>query len=317
MVGLCQRMSSPSALTSVRVGFCILAMILMTAGVQPLRADSFTLKDGAVIEGAVIQATKSSIAIKRAIGGLQLVRLSNIEEVRIDRPGRPSVAGRLIGWTEGVHVVDVGDKIIEMRNGEILSEMPSLPTDILIADGNEAQSFSQRRSEKEQTLAATIEHDDQADRMAPHLAASPTSLEPTSQPEPGADLTPAVAPAKVEAAVDAPPGAEDDVMISVSAASAQEGESILFDLRLSQPLARPLVIAYATISGTAKESADFEAQRGIITFEPGDTAAEVRTTLIDDDVAEGEERFGLFLSVDPALATLSERQVTAIIMDND
>ena len=303
---------------------CVFTAILMTGGVQPALAERFILADGEVIDGTIIQATKSSIAIKRAIGSLQLVRLKRIEEVQVDRPNKSPLAGRLISWTDGVYVLDVGDKIVEVRDGVVLSEAPSRPIDRATAtpggrppDADEASSL-ERRADDDRAPEEKPGSNDRV-RAATLLSdVSPASVDPDSQSEPEAERAPLVASAtKVRPAADAPPEPEGGVTVSVLAASAREGESIRFDLRLSQPLTRSLVIAYATIGGTAKDGVDFEAQRGILTFAPGETTAELRTALVDDDTVEGEEQFDLFLSVDPALATLSERQVRATILDND
>lgn len=292
------------------MGPCIvIATALMMTSLQPLWADTFVLNDGTTIEGSIIRATKSSIAIKRTIGGLQLVRLSRIEEIRIDKPGDPPIVGRLIGWTGGIHVVDVGDKIVEMRDGEILSEVPSPSTGIVIAEPAAAPvAVDQSQSSSQRTVAENPSQPGNA-RSSGTLA-----MHPESPIEPAPAVTPAV---RLETAVGEPPSTNGNIMIDVSATPAREGETVVFDLRLSQPLERPLVIAYATIGGTAKDGVDFETQSGIVTFEPGDTSAEVRTPLFDDDAAEGQEQFWLYLSVDPSLAKLNERQVTAIIMDDD
>lgn len=317
----CRGMPSRLATIPIAMVSCVLAVFLMITGSQPAWADRFILENGKVIEGTIIRATKSSIAIKKAIGSLQLVRLSSIEEFQVDRPNKSPVVGRLIRWTDGVYVVDIGDKTVELRDGVVLSEVPSRPIDTATAEGvapapdtDRSRSSPPKNADDDRALAATLDSDARAGKTKSDPAVLPASRAPGSQ----AEFTPAVVtPSKVAMAVDALPHPEGGVMINVSAASASEGESITFDLRLSQPLLRPLVIAYATIGGTAKDGADFETQRGIVTFEPGETAAVVRTALVDDDAVEGEEQFGLFLSADPALATLSERQVTAIIIDND
>ena len=98
---------------------------------------------------------------------------------------------------------------------------------------------------------------------------------------------------------------------------AEDGNEVVILLTLSKAPDQPLAIIYALIDGTAKAGRDFHPQEGVITLEPGNTSAEVRVRVIDDDIAEGDEQFQLFLGVDPKLAELSLEPVVATIRDDD
>ena len=56
-------------------------------------------------------------------------------------------------------------------------------------------------------------------------------------------------------------------------------------------LRRRCSVHYTTSSGTATEGVDFEAARGVVTFEPWQESAKVTITIIDDDEEEDDETF--------------------------
>ena len=176
--------------------------------------------------------------------------------------------------------------------------------------------------------------------VEPETITEPPAPEPTeirSAASPRADEPPAEEPAAAETAAPAgdgevaallgqdeaeTPSAEADsterLEIDASAQPAQESlAALVFEVRLSRPSNRSVVVIYATVDGTAKAGTDYEPQQGVITIQPGATSAELYAPLINDNEVEGEEHFRLFLSTDPTVADVSAKQVRAVIQDDD
>ena len=98
----------------------------------------------------------------------------------------------------------------------------------------------------------------------------------------------------------------------------QEGEAeIVLELQMSQAVRQSVAVLYATEDGTAKAGEDYEARSGALIFEPGQTLTTLRIPILDDDRAEDDESFELFLTVDPGVADLDSQRIVATIRDNE
>lgn len=97
----------------------------------------------------------------------------------------------------------------------------------------------------------------------------------------------------------------------------EDSDHINFVLTLSEPAERPIIIIFSTVDGSAQSDEDYLGQRGTVTFKPGIVTAEIRTPLVDDQVKEGDEQFGLVLNGAPGIVNLHSRRATATIRDND
>ena len=104
--------------------------------------------------------------------------------------------------------------------------------------------------------------------------------------------------------------------VSVSDASATEGDAIEFTVSLSAARGRPVTVRYATSDGTAESGTDFTAASGTLTFAAGETSKTVSVATTDDSADEEDETFTLTLS-NPADATLGDATATGTIVDND
>ena len=104
--------------------------------------------------------------------------------------------------------------------------------------------------------------------------------------------------------------------VSVSDASAAEGDAVAFTVSLSAASSRQVTVEYATSDGTATSGADFAAASGTLTFAANETSKTVEVATTDDSVAEESETFTLTLS-SPANATLGDATATGTINDND
>ena len=85
------------------------------------RADAIVLRNGESIEGSIVDATRNTVIIRRAIGGMRQMRIQDIAEVRLDLAQGEQIAGRLMGWVDGVHEVHSGGEVVRIGAGRILT----------------------------------------------------------------------------------------------------------------------------------------------------------------------------------------------------
>ncbi len=127
--------------------------------------------------------------------------------------------------------------------------------------------------------------------------------------EAGADYTPASAPSATVAVTDGngPP------TVSVTEASAMEGEPLRFEVKLSHPYSESVGVVYITVGGSAAGGAtsgsDFEMSNDWIDFLPLETSKIVEVPTLEDDLEEGEEVFVLEL---PYLENAANDRASAI-----
>ena len=104
--------------------------------------------------------------------------------------------------------------------------------------------------------------------------------------------------------------------VSVSDASAAEGDAVAFAVSLSAASSQQATVEYATSDGTATSGTDYTAESGTLTFAANETTKTVSVATTDDSVDEDNETFTLTLS-SPANATLGDATATGTINDND
>ena len=111
--------------------------------------------------------------------------------------------------------------------------------------------------------------------------------------------------------------ADDDVpSLSIADATAVEGETARFTVRLSPASELTVSVGYATAGGTATEGTDYDRASGTLTFAPGDTEKAVAVQTREDEVDEPDETFTVVLS-SPNGATLRGGTATGTIADDD
>ena len=103
------------------------------------------------------------------------------------------------------------------------------------------------------------------------------------------------------------------------AAAAHEaaGASVSFAVRLSRAAADAVTVDYATEDATAAAADDYTHTSGALTFAAGDTAETVVVALVDDDIAEDTETFGLRLSNPSSNSVLGNDSAVATVLDDD
>ena len=90
---------------------------------------------------------------------------------------------------------------------------------------------------------------------------------------------------------------------------------VAFVVTLDRPSSGIVTASYTTAAGTAG-AADFRPTNGVVAFAPGETAKTIFVPIINDTVAEGDEKFDLVLSA-PVGATLPDPRGMAVIVGND
>lgn len=322
----------------------VLALVSSAAALREAAADVFTLENGERLEGTIVHATRNTIIIRRDIGGIRQVRAEDLTEVAITASDGGLLVGQLLGWADGVYELSSNDRVLRVQDGAVIAATEIEPT-IGPALTAPAQATTSPAIETAPATATAAPQTAPATEPTATAAAEPkTAIEPPA-PEPteipSAATTPAAEspveePAVAEteppadegeiAALDQdeaeapPPAADGEPRLAIDASAEPVAESVttlVFQVKLSRPAKRSVVVIYATVDGTAKAGTDYEAQQGVITIQPGATTAELHAPLIDDDQAEGEEHFRLFLSTDPTVADVSAKQVRAVIQDDD
>jgi hypothetical protein len=106
-----------------RLGLCAgaLTLLLMTGAPAAARADAILLTTGELLEGSIVDATRNTVIIRRAIGGMRQMRIRDIADVRIDLATGEAIAGDYLGWVDGVHRVRSGDEVVRISAGRILT----------------------------------------------------------------------------------------------------------------------------------------------------------------------------------------------------
>ena len=104
--------------------------------------------------------------------------------------------------------------------------------------------------------------------------------------------------------------------VSVSDASAAEGDAVVFTVSLSAASSQQVTVDYATADGTATAGEDYTATSGTLTFQAGETEKTVSVPVIDDTEDDGGETFTLTLS-NASGADLGDAEATGTIRDTE
>jgi Calx-beta domain len=252
------------------------------------RADTIVLKSGEMVEGSLVQATRNTLIIRRAIGGMHQMSLHDIAEVRIDRAQGEQISGQLLSWADGVYQIRSGGEVVRISEGRILSRAP------LEAEPSQTPPPRARG-------ARTV---DMAAAAAPRIVATPVAA--------NGDI--AVVPTAETIGARTRESDSQMVVLKASVDPAQPGTAgVVFTIELSQPAQQPIVLIYGTVDGTARAGTDYEPQQGVITLAPGTRSTQVRVPLIDHQRPRDESRFELFLAADPKVVEVVDQRIAATI----
>jgi CSLREA domain-containing protein len=89
-----------------------------------------------------------------------------------------------------------------------------------------------------------------------------------------------------------------------------------FEVKLSPPSDQTVTVTASTAPNTALAGSDFVQKEETLTFAPGETVKTFNVSIVNDDVAEGEEVFGVVLS-NPTDATIGDGVGIGTIRDDD
>ena len=112
---------------------------------------------------------------------------------------------------------------------------------------------------------------------------------------------------------------DNDATPAVIVAGAEVAESageIAFPVTLRGASAYEVRVDWITGNETARAGEDYEAATGRVTFAPGETVGEIRVTVLDDLLPEGDEKFTVTLS-GVTNAVLDVATATGTITDDD
>lgn len=107
------------------------------------------------------------------------------------------------------------------------------------------------------------------------------------------------------------------VLNVLPAEAIESAVTIEFNIQLSSPAAWSIYVVYGTFDRTATAGEDYRKERGSLEIEPGQTNAVLPVLLIDDDVAEDDETFHVFVSTDEAVATVVNKRAVGTILNDD
>jgi hypothetical protein len=289
--------AAPARGTRVRrVGLPAWALAILvsalTGAADAVRADTFVLKGGEPIEGSIVQATRNTLIIRRAIGGMHQMSLQGIEEVRIDLAPGKWISGQLLGWAEGVYQIRSGGEVVRIGEGRILSRAP------IEAEPSRTPPPRPRETRTVETAAAP------AASAAQRISANGVAANRANAELPTAEI----------AAARATESDSQSVALEASVDPAEAGTAgLVFNIELSRPAEQTIVLIYGTVDGTARAGTDYEPQQGVITLAPGTRSAQVRVPLTNHQRRRENTRFELFLTADPRVVQVVDQRVIAVI----
>ena len=108
--------------------------------------------------------------------------------------------------------------------------------------------------------------------------------------------------------------------VSVSSASAEEGDAVEFTVTQSGASPSDTVLGWSTTGGTATSGEDFRAvTAGTLTLAAGETTGRLRVSTVEDTLAEADETFAVTIAATmlPPGVTLGVETATGTIIDDD
>ena len=233
----------------------------------PAGAASFVLAGGETVEGAIVDASRNTVVIRRADGGMRQIPVGRLQRVRITTAEGQTLTGAFRGWRDGRTAVEVGSELIWVDQDQRVEPTPS----------------AQRA-------------------LAADAAAGPAARRTPPEPAPSAAPEPAAGPEPEAPAGDLP---ILTVKTAPDQVTEKTGE-VVFTVELSRPLDDLLVLIYSTVDGTARAGTDYAALQGILSLPPGTTRSMIRTAILDDGRTGGDKDFDLFLATNPGLTRIAQ-----------
>jgi RNase P/RNase MRP subunit p29 len=104
---------------------CAAALVILlmawTGAPGAARADAIVPQNGESVDGAIVDATRNTVIVRRAMGEMRQKPIQEIAEVRLDLIQGEQIAGQLLRWVDGVHEVRSNGDIVRVSAGRILT----------------------------------------------------------------------------------------------------------------------------------------------------------------------------------------------------
>ena len=323
-----------------------LALVFMT-GAPYAHSETFFLQNGEKVFGDVVRSLAGTVTIKLDDRGMRQVPLKDIARIELKTESGAPISGALQRWSRGAYQVLVSGQLIEVRDGRIVGAAWQLRSSEFITG---TESVANTTTSEQPVAAATDDNivvevaprvdsntsntviiEDQEkvvetlreETVTPVLAAiepvsvvTPASV--TQSLEVGSELEAVTRdPVQSEATQSEPPDAPPLVLVGSAEPTREDSGEIVFHFGLSQPTEESIIVVFSTADRTAAKGADYKQTFGTVKFEAGSDSATVSIPLIDDNAAETQEEFGLFLSTYRNIVLPESRWVVATIEDDD
>ena len=263
-----------------------------------------TLQNGQTIDGHIIRIDQTNIVIQTKDGASQILPRSTVQTVAFKTVTGQELAGELVGWKPGVYQIATSEAALNIYSMMPATASPAEPQVALdireeappetAPAGGPGPAAEDAVQGSSQAIAAVAVDDKTADGLN------------EGAPDAAIDTEQAALPTTA------------DLSIKVSVENSKEnGPPVAFNISLSEPSDSSVVLIYATIDGTAINGEDYEANRGVVVIKPGEQTARIEAPVIDDSEQEEQEHLQLFLTVDPTVAVVENRQIIATIDDDD
>jgi len=251
---------------------------LNTKSRQPAR---FVLTDGKTVIGRVVKISDDALTIRRPSARLQTLPLETIASLNIKENDGSLIHGRIVRMADGTVGWQADGK--PPSHTDLAGTRP----DATMKTGGPLIRLDTETHERRDLLAGDA---------TPALA----SVEPSTVTLNDANAKP------------------NPVQLQITVDDANESDKfVYFQLKLSEPAPRSILIIYTMVNGSAVAPGDVTHRQGTIVFEPGQTHATVTVSIVNDETAEETESFGFFVTGDPSAVNIDQRMVTATITDDD
>jgi len=261
----------------------LVAMLFLFCNVNIALGATFVLQNGKRIKGEIIYASASSVIIRKTNGATAQLGRHTIDRVTLATDNDAVLEGELQSWKKGVYEISTDSGVFKVQSRRIISQRKISSDENVAATAEEKQQdiVVMTTEEKEQDIVAATTEEKQQDVVA-------ATTEEKQQ---------------------------DIVVATVE--GKEDAKKLVFKLGLSKPAKQKVLLIYSTEDGTALAGSDYEAKRGTMVLQPGTTTTTVSVTLLDDELAEGDETFGLLVTSDLNLAELKVKRGSATILDNE
>jgi hypothetical protein len=213
---------------------------------------------------------------------MRQIPVGRLKQVQTTTADGQTLRGRYHGWVAGRAGIEIGSELLWLENDRVVARTPLAPP-ALAQVGPPAGA-------------------------GPAVASVVAPMPAMPVPEPAAGPDTVALP---------PPGLPAVRVMTTPGAVTEATGAIVFTVELSRPIDDLLVVIYSTVDGAARAGADYQAAQGILTLPAGATREQFRTVVIDDEEAEGDEAFQLFVATNPELTEVAQQWLQVTIHDDD